>query len=259
MKELISIITVVKRDRKGLNVTKNSIANQKKVNLLEWVVIDGCTKEPSLIGDKKDYKSFRIKYINEEDGGIYAAMNRGIAEAEGKYILFINAGDRLAKPETIDGLEPFLSEKIDMILCQSIYKFGSSIEFIKKPAEPCKKIWHSMPASHQAILYKTELAKETLYNTKYRICADYLFTYEIMLKSEKIKVAEYIISEFDTNGISSSKPWSSILETIDIQRNHLKLKRLLIIVSLLRRIASMGAYQMLRIRGSINIQQYPRW
>ena len=60
----------------------------------EWIIIDGGSTDGSkeLIEQYSQYISFGI---SEPDNGIYNAMNKGIKQSNGEYILFLNSGDWL--------------------------------------------------------------------------------------------------------------------------------------------------------------------
>ena len=49
-------------------------------------------------------KNRTIRVIHEPDNGLYDAMNKGIQQATGDYLVFLNAGDRLHEPTTIEQL-----------------------------------------------------------------------------------------------------------------------------------------------------------
>ena len=66
----------------------------------EWVVVDGAstdgTKEwLSTIEDK------RIQWKSEKDQGIYDALNKGLARANGTYLGFLHADDYFASKEIL--------------------------------------------------------------------------------------------------------------------------------------------------------------
>lgn len=86
-----SIITVCYNNRDGLRQTAESVRRQTFTDY-EFIVIDGGSTDGSaeLL---KEYSDI-IKYgVSEKDGGIYNAMNKGIAQASGEYCIFLNSGD----------------------------------------------------------------------------------------------------------------------------------------------------------------------
>lgn len=67
-----------------------SVLDQKRSDVEIIVVDDGSTDgtEEFLME-----KNFPIKYIKKENGGVSSARNRGISEASGKYIAFLDSDD----------------------------------------------------------------------------------------------------------------------------------------------------------------------
>lgn len=85
---LISVITAVKNDQIGLDLTVKSVLSE--LPDAELVIVDGSEKSLSLPVERKD-----IVVLRGRDRGISHAFNRGIMAAQGEFIVFINAGDWL--------------------------------------------------------------------------------------------------------------------------------------------------------------------
>ena len=89
MKKL-SIITICYNEP-NLEETCKSIVNQTWQDF-EWIVVDGgSNEETQKIWDKYKYRI--DKFISEPDNGRYNAMNKGIAQAHGEFLNFMNSGD----------------------------------------------------------------------------------------------------------------------------------------------------------------------
>lgn len=99
--ELVSIIVPVYNAEKFLNDTINTVQNQTYSNW-ELLFIDDKSKDNSVkIIEAAIKKDKRIKlYKQEKNGGAALARNRGIEEAAGKYICFLDADD-LWNPEKL--------------------------------------------------------------------------------------------------------------------------------------------------------------
>jgi len=96
---LLSIITVVRNDLAGLQHTGASIAKQTETDW-EWIVVDGASDD----GTERSKETLVPQpnvWISEPDDGTYDAMNTGVAHVTGEWILFLNAGDTLCRPETL--------------------------------------------------------------------------------------------------------------------------------------------------------------
>jgi len=87
----ISIVTVTYNNFEIIEQTIKSVLNQNYSDL-EYIVIDGGSTDGTLkILDR--YKS-KFKYFkSSKDKGVYDAMNKGIAQASGDLIGFVNGGD----------------------------------------------------------------------------------------------------------------------------------------------------------------------
>lgn len=87
----ISIITVVLNRADTIGSCLKSVAEQKYHDI-EHIIIDGGSSDGTLeiIGK---YKDSIHKIVSEKDNGIYDAMNKGIINASGDVIGFLNADD----------------------------------------------------------------------------------------------------------------------------------------------------------------------
>ena len=107
-KPLITVVTVVFNGAKLLDDTIKSVINQTYSNI-EYIIIDGCSTDGTLDIIEK-YRD-EISWVSEHDKGIYDAMNKGIALANGKWINFMNAGDSFYSLSTI--ADVFVGNKYD--------------------------------------------------------------------------------------------------------------------------------------------------
>lgn len=93
-KTLISIIVPVYNAEKFLNETIETVQNQTYTNW-ELLFIDDCSKDNSVkIISEVITKDKRIKlFKNEKNSGAANSRNKGIKEANGKYICFLDSDD----------------------------------------------------------------------------------------------------------------------------------------------------------------------
>lgn len=96
----LSIITINYNNRDGLQKTIDSIVSQS-FKEFEWIVIDGGSTDGSreLLEQQSDHFSY---WVSEPDKGVYNAMNKGIAQAKGEYVNFMNSGDYFASPTILE-------------------------------------------------------------------------------------------------------------------------------------------------------------
>ena len=88
----ISVIIPVYGVEKYIRQCLESVINQSYKNL-EIIVVNDGTKDNSMKIVEEYLEDKRIKVINKENGGLSSARNRGIEEATGEYISFVDSDD----------------------------------------------------------------------------------------------------------------------------------------------------------------------
>lgn len=94
---MFSIIVPVYNAGKWLNDTVASVTSQSNTNWELLLVEDGSTDNSKEIISELAANDGRIKPIFKDNGGVSAARNRGLQEATGEYIIFLDADDMLAE------------------------------------------------------------------------------------------------------------------------------------------------------------------
>jgi len=222
---LISIVTVCYNAQQFIEKTIQSIVNQTFKDI-EYIIIDGASKDKTLDIVKK-YETKITKLISEPDNGLYDAMNKGIKKANGKYILFINAGDAFHSNTTLE--EVFNNcQKSDVIYGDTLIT-NSNWEIIgKRRLRPPKTLKYKdfskgMLVSHQAFIAKKSLAE--LYDINYRYSADFDWTIKILKKAKTICNASIPIAHFMEGGQTSKTVIPGLKERFIIMKKHYGLSR----------------------------------
>lgn len=190
---LISIITITYNAAPVIRPTLESL-NAQTFRDFEHLVIDGASKDDtvSIVSEMCPDSIIR----SEPDRGLYDAMNKGLRGAKGKYLLFLNAGDALHTPDTLQryaeatGLNgcriPNAMENADSILSCADIIYGDTVvvdsdrNFVKPRhlSVPERLTFRSfangMLVCHQAFMVRRDLAPE--YDLQYRFSADYEWT-----------------------------------------------------------------------------------
>ncbi len=90
---LISVIVPIYNAEKYLNRCIDSILVQTYTNFELLLINDGSKDKSGEIIDKYAEKDNRIKVFHKENGGVSSARNKGMKNAFGEYITFIDADD----------------------------------------------------------------------------------------------------------------------------------------------------------------------
>lgn len=196
---LFSLITVTKDNRAGLRRTAESIKTQTCRDF-EWIIIDGNSTD----GTKDDLAAYDAAIVSEPDAGIYDAMNKGIGRASGDYLLFLNAGDSFAAPETLS----LIAEETS---ARPVFIYGDSLErdteakLHYKPAKSHKDILHGMFTHHQAMLYARAALGQLRYDISYKIAGDYDLTLRFLQKHHNAAYLPIALCIFEGGGISQKQ------------------------------------------------------
>lgn len=204
----ISIVTVCYNAESTIRDTIESVLNQSYDNY-EHLIIDGKSKDNTLkiIEEyKKQYKG-KLKVISEKDSGLYDAMNKGIKNATGDVIGFLNSDDKYANDKIIEKIAKKLNGK----------KYAGSygnLEFRdNETMQKITRVWNSKNGNykfgwhppHPTLYLKREVYENVgPFNLKYRICADYDFMLRMMKKETKLVYIPEILIHMRSGGLSTN-------------------------------------------------------
>ena len=130
MSELISVIIPVYNVREYLPQCLDSVIRQTYQNIEILVVDDGSTDGSLLICDDFAEKDSRIHVIRAAHGGISAARNIGIENANGVYLTFFDSDDWM-EPDTIETYVQMAEQTGADISC-----VGSITEYVDRTHHP---------------------------------------------------------------------------------------------------------------------------
>lgn len=195
----VSIIVPVYNVDEYLEETLNSIMKQTMEDF-ELILVNDGSKDNSLkICKEYEEKFENIKVINQENSGAGAARNKGIENAIGEYIIFVDGDDVLPEDSVEVRYKVAEREKSDLVIC-STYKFfqnekwpltnhmfskgvknlGTDNKDLLLTLGPCNKI------------YKRELIKNIKFPTELQYAEDQVFIIRAYLEAKKIYKTEYV-------------------------------------------------------------------
>lgn len=174
MKPLISIITVTFNAEAVLEPTLRSVAEQTFGDY-EHIIVDAQSSDATLALAAR-YATDRMQVHSKPDKGIYHGMNRGLKYASGKYVLFLNAGDRFASPSSLALYAEAASESPDIIYGDTV--IVDAMDRVLRPRHlsapeilTYKSYLRGMLVCHQAFMVRRDIAPE--FSREYKLSADY--------------------------------------------------------------------------------------
>ncbi|HSK39305.1 MAG TPA: glycosyltransferase family 2 protein [Arenibaculum sp.] len=181
----ISVITAVRDDLEGLRRTHASLAAQRERSF-DWIVVDGGSLDGTrdyLLRHHCDLFWWR----SQPDGGIFDAMNHGLAKAGGDYLLFLNAGDTLPEPDTFARVLRALAEAgVPDLVYGDTYERAPDGHIHLKPARDRRLVWYGMFTHHQAFFYHRRVVDGLRYDLDYKVGADYAFTIAALRRARSV-------------------------------------------------------------------------
>lgn len=218
---LISIITITYNAEKELPVTIDSVMAQSYKNF-EHLIIDGASTDHTLEIARRNPD---VRIVSEKDNGLYDAMNKGIDQSRGKYIIFLNAGDTFRNPDIL-ALYGREAEKGYEIIYSDTMIVNSQREDVAPRHYSVPEILtfesfsQGMLICHQAFMVKKEIAPK--YNLQYRFSADYDWTIRCIRNTEPEKCINLhtVGINYLSDGMTDKNKIKSLKERYHVMANH---------------------------------------
>lgn len=235
---LITIATVTYNAEKVLDRTLQSVERQKYPRI-EHLIIDGCSSDNTLSHVRKYVErnavpQHNIRIVCEKDQGLYDAMNKAIALAEGNYIVFLNAGDKLHSDDTIERVVESLDWEHRGVNPAIIYGETDLVDNdgkflrhrrLQTPEElKTNSFLMGMLICHQSFYVRTDVARLYPYNLGYRFSADYDWCIRIIKHAKRRRMrivnTHLILTDYLSEGLTTKNHRKSLVERFKVMSHH---------------------------------------
>lgn len=184
----ISVITVCFRAEKTIAKTIESVKRQTYADV-EYIIVDGASTDGTMEVIERTLGDYPAKVVSEPDRGIYDAMNKGIALAEGGYLHFLNAGDVYCDEQVLEKTA-FTIEKTgaDIVYGDIEYLYPDGSRERRNYDKKCAKQIYYLTGdciNHQAMFARKKLFEKDPFDIDLPICADR----DWMMKKSKEKAS----------------------------------------------------------------------
>lgn len=211
----ISIITVSYNSEKTIGKTIESVLGQS-YSPDEYIIVDGKSKDNTVAVAREYDEKFRekgieYKIISEPDKGIYDAMNKGIALAQGEVIGMINSDDWYEEKALEIVAKTYQEQQFDMMYANlNLVKENGDV--ILKRAR-LRKFITSRDWNHPTTFVKKAVYNLMQYDLN-NLYADFDMMMAIRKKGYKVVIVNQVLANFTTGGVSNVKKFSNVISRI---------------------------------------------
>ncbi len=216
---LFSIITVTYNAAETIERTVASVLEQT-FDDYEHLIIDGASKDNTLALIEAMPDPHR-SILSEPDRGLYDAMNKGLSIAQGKYVIFLNSGDRFHSPEVLEMIsERALSEPTPGVIYGQTDIVDTEGHYIgprhlRAPENlTLKSFAEGMVVCHQAFVALRRITGR--FNPGFRFSADYLWCIHCLQHSRHNAYVDATLIDYLRDGLSTANRRRSLYERFRI-------------------------------------------
>jgi glycosyltransferase involved in cell wall biosynthesis len=214
----ISVVTVVFNGAMHLEHCLQTVRNQAGISL-EHIVIDGASRDASVEIIRRHADGL-FYWISEPDRGISDAMNKGLAQARGDWILFLQSDDFLLSSDSLRLCYQVLADTHADVVCFPV-EFGiPGKSRLLKPRGG--GLWLNLKNGlpHQACFTRRSLFHEVGdFDLGLTVNMDYEFFLRAKRAGARFETRNSPVPSFMRDaGVSSQRDWKSLRRRFDDER-----------------------------------------
>jgi glycosyltransferase involved in cell wall biosynthesis len=226
MPPVFSIITVVYNGVELLPGTVESVRRQTYPGI-EYIIVDGASTDGTLNLIQKYAAAMpNLKWKSEPDKGLYDAMSKGLARATGDFVWFMNCGDHLHTPDTVERVATLTNPDTDVLYGETLL-----VDETRQPAGTMSELstrrlpeqlnWrdylNGMLVVHQSFVARRALAGPFLEGN---LVADFDWCIKILKKSRQTVNTRLILADYLMGGMSKQRHRQSLKDRFAVMRAH---------------------------------------
>lgn len=195
----VSVIVPVYNSAEYIGSTLDSIVNQD-FNGFELIVVDDGSTDGSLdiIKERLSKSTVSHKIIHQENSGVSGARNRGIEEAQGEYLVFVDSDDYI----TGNHISELYNGETDFSLIQFVKKEGNVVSapnHISKRLMSCEDLIRmeldmQLPFNFWQLMYKASIVNDNdiRFNPDYIYGEDIEFALKALSFGEEVAISNEV-------------------------------------------------------------------
>lgn len=218
----ITVVTVCFNCVELIEGTILSVFKQDYQNI-QYIIVDGGSTDGTTEMIQK-YSEHISCFISEPDKGIFDAMNKGLKQANGEWVIFLNAGDNFHKTNVLSDIFFNMNYGQVAVLYGSVYTYGQ----IRHPKPLDFLLYGGIMACHQSIFYNRIICgSELYYKTQHKYYCDIELTRRLYIRGYKFEMLDIVVSDYLGGGFSSVVSWGARLAKFDYLYDHFGFKGIL--------------------------------
>ena len=233
-----SVITCTYNAAAELPKTLSSVYAQTYPKV-EHLLLDGVSKDDTLAlikayKERSDVSEngHTVVVKSESDKGLYDAMNKGIQQATGNYLVFLNAGDVFPTANTLEQIAGSVGEGEDFpaVLYGDTDIVNAEGHFLRhrELAPPEQLSWRSfrqgMLVCHQAFYVRTDIARQTPYDLSYKFSSDVDWCIRVMKEAARrnlpLRHVHAVVVNYLEGGMTVKNHRASLKERFRVMCHH---------------------------------------
>ena len=235
MKEKISFIVPVYNVERYVERCIRSIMAQNYDNIEIIIIDDGSPDNSPAIVDRLAGEDRRIKVIHQRNAGVSAARNRGLDEAAGEYIIFVDSDDYIERGYASYFYHVIKSTSADMVFSRKCIfddgtEYSSSLVEILSGEEACRQLYlNKVGVGVCNKIYKRPFLEQNRirFNTEFWFAEGMTFNIECFSLCSKIAAVNRPFYHITTNAESATrkfdlKSWLCGRKAMRYQKNMIK-------------------------------------
>lgn len=210
-----TVVTVVFNAAPVIRKTMESVLNQEYLPY-EYLIFDGKSKDDTM----EIVESFRSRFEekgvsfvvkSEKDTGIYNAMNKGVRDAKGDFISFLNAGDWY-ELDALKNINDFYAEEPFDLTYGGLHYINPNGTITNKMSKnDTRGIVTSRHWNHPSMFLRREIYQKYGFDEYFRAYADFNLYLKLRKDGTKIRVIPKVITNFVADGTSTDTNFKKVL------------------------------------------------
>jgi len=210
---LLSIVIVTKNNIAELLSTLQSISLQPLEILNQTEVLIVSANDIDYFGASLSGFPFDLRFICDDGSGLYEAMNIGLKQANGVWLLFLNSGDCFYHHRVLNHFYITLcsAHNLDVIFGLAIVQdqHGHKWSYPSNDINVLEWLRTGALPNHQAMFFHRNFYTSNTFNTSYKISSD--SDYKIRaLSSGRFIFVNSAVCLFSIGGLSSDWTYKSL-------------------------------------------------